>query len=48
MPLGIARDLAGSYNPVLTVSAILSVLMGAAVLTARKPRARTGAQAHSA
>ena len=48
MPLGIARDLLGSYNAALTISAVLSVLMAAAALSVRKPQFRTGARGHSA
>jgi cyanate permease len=47
MPFGIMRDLAGSYSMVLIVSAVVSLLMAAAVLTARKPQRAAINQARS-
>jgi MFS family permease len=41
MPLGIARDLLGSYNTALTVSAALPLLLGIISLFGRKPQRRT-------
>jgi hypothetical protein len=41
MPLGIARDLLGSYNTALTVSAALPLLLGIISLFGRKPQKRT-------
>jgi len=37
MPMGIARDVLGSYTPALTVLAVLPLALGIVVLTSRRP-----------
>lgn len=41
MPLGIARDLLGSYNTALTISTGLPLLLGVVSLFVKRPRKRT-------
>jgi MFS family permease len=41
MPLGIARDLLGSYNTALTISAVLPLSLGVVSLFGRKPKRRS-------
>ena len=41
MPMGIARDLLGSYNLVLNVSAVFPLLLGVITLFAREPTKRS-------
>ena len=38
MPMGIARDLAGSYAPMLTISALIPLALAVVALMARRPR----------
>jgi cyanate permease len=40
MPMGIARDLLGSYSVALTASATLPLALGVAVLFTRRPQKR--------
>ncbi len=40
MPLGIARDMLGSYNPALTIAAVFPFLLGILSLFFNKPRKR--------
>ncbi len=47
MPMGIARDMFGSYTLGLTVLAILPFVLGIVVLFSRPPQKKTGDVAHS-